>query len=218
MADAQRTLRTTAREVLEKRGYSDVESLKGSGGARLIASEKGEPTRIMVRTSSDRWVGWMRSLDGDLKGLDDADLVVVAALDTPIKPREVEVYAFDPAEIRDAFQANLDARSAKGLGDTAPIFVCLDKSDSDKPSAVSSDLKVKALWSQVVPLGESKPVDEEINEAKDRAEDAADAMGKPDADYGKMDVEGFLLSVKAELAARLNVPAKSLSLELRLQV
>ena len=221
MTDNQQSLRTIARDVLIHRGMTDVQPIKGSGGARLDALEDGHPTRIMVRTSSDRWVGWMRSSHGELKGLDDAALVVVAALDTPIKPREVEVYAFEPLAIREAFEANLAAREAKGLSESAPLFVCLDKSDSDKPSAVSSDLKARALWSETVPLNAGEAVDEEIIEAKKPDDSVKGDVHKEvvaTEDFGKMDIEGFLQSVKAELAARLNVPAKSLSLELRLQV
>jgi hypothetical protein len=156
----------------------------------------------------------MRDDEGDLKGFDEADLVVVAALDNPYKPVEVEVYAFEPKVLRQVFEANIAAHKAEGRGGKGPVYICLDPIEGDKPKAVGSGLAKQALWSATVPLS----ADDEVSD-----EDAA--AGKPEkpsskdvADFGKMDVEGFLQSVKAELAARLNVPAKCLSLELRLQV
>lgn len=213
----QRSLRQIAAETLARQGFEVVESVKGAGGARLKVMKGDQPVLALVRTSSDRWVGWMRNADGELKGLEDAGIVVVAALDNPMKPSEVEVFAFDPQDVSEAFEANLAARKASGaLSTTSPIFVCLDEVNRDKPGAVSSNLKAKAIWVETVKVGADVADDEVEDAADDKAFD--EAQEDEGDDYGALDLEGLLEAFKAELADRLNLPVKCITLELRVQV
>jgi hypothetical protein len=209
----QKTLRELAADVLTKHGFEVQEAVKGTGGARLKVMKGGEVALALVRTSTDRWVGWMRDDAGALKGLDDADIVVVAALDGSDEPTTVEVMAFEPDVVREAFEANIAARKdhGKGLSPSAPVFICLDETRKEKPAAVSSDFKRLAIWTETISVATEDLVDDEAEEEAFADDDGAD-------DFGKFDLEGFLEKVKAELAARLNVPSKAISLELRVQL
>jgi hypothetical protein len=40
-----------------------VEVIRGSSGARLKATKDGASKLVLVRASSDRWIGWMRTQD-----------------------------------------------------------------------------------------------------------------------------------------------------------
>ena len=216
-----------ATEALARHGFEVQEPVKGTGGARLKATRDGETVLVLVRTSTDRWVGWMRDAKGRLKGLDEADLVVVAALDNPAKPDAVEVLAFAPEVVLEAFEANIAARKAHGgsLSASSPVFVCLDETRKEKPASVGGNLKQHALWSETVSAGV-----EDLSQAEhdmipvDDDDDLDDLDGDDDyddedaEDYGKMDLEAFLEDVKAELAARLNVPVKKVSLKVKLKV
>lgn len=210
-----------ATEALARHGYEVQEPVKGTGGARLKATRDGETRLVLVRTSTDRWVGWMRDAKGQLKGLEEADLVVVAALDNPANPAAVEVLAFAPDVVLEAFEANIAARKAHGggLSVTSPVFVCLDETRKEKPASTGSNLKIQAIWTETVSAG-----DEDLSQAQDDMSDVAeedleDDYDDEDADdFGKMDLEAFLEDVKAELAARLNLPVRSIRLDLKLKV
>lgn len=223
MEFAQSTLRDAAAQALAGHGYDVLEPVKGAGGARLKVTKNGEIALALVRTSSDRWVGWMRDAKGALKGLDDADIVVVAAIDEGHD--HIDIMAFEPDVVRDAFEANLAARQAQNpnLSATAPIFVCLDETRKEKATATSSNLKTKAIWSETVtPSAEAAALDaaqddDWSDQVQVEGPDDGDVDDEGD-DYGKMDLQAFLDDVKAELAARLNVPEKCISLELHLQL
>ena len=220
-------MRDAALEALTRHGFELLEPVKGTGGARLKVMKGGEIALALVRTSSDRWVGWMRDANGNLKGLEDADIVVVAAVDDAKSPTSLEVLAFDPDVVLDAFEANLAAREehSGGLSPTAPVFVCLDETRKEKPAATSSNLKTSAIWTETItPSDESLAADlgddDEDWSGEITAEDLAgmDDDFEDQDDYGKFDLQAFLDDVKADLAARLNVPETCISLELRLKL
>lgn len=153
MYDNQKTLRGLVQVGLKQKGY-DVEVVRGSGGARLRLSKDGKTALALVRTSSDRWLGWMRTQDGEWRGMGDGDLVVTAVLDREEKPTQAEIYALDPADVRKAFDDNLAAREASSpdLKKTAPIFVCMDEARGKGAATTGGNLKAKALWKLELPL------------------------------------------------------------------
>jgi hypothetical protein len=213
----QQSLRKLAAEALERHGFEVKEAVKCTGGARLKVEKAGAETLALVRTSSDRWVGWMRDPSGALKGLDDADIVVVAALD----PRDdsVEVLAFEPADVRAAFEANIAARG-EGLGRQSPVFICLDETRKEGAASVSSNFKTKAIWREDVAVGDGEVIDDEEEDSDAMMADKPGALDCEDDDdpHGKMDLGNYIEKVKAELAVRLNVPKSAIVLELRLQL
>ena len=70
--------------------------------------ENGRRMRVSIRTTKDRWFAFPPLEKGTKwKTLDDVDIVVVAAVDDPDDPRQVEVYRFDAEEVRKRFRCVL---------------------------------------------------------------------------------------------------------------
>jgi hypothetical protein len=94
----------------------------------------------------------MRKPNGTWKGLNEAQIVIVAALDTAA--RQAEISAYLPEDRRAALDANLSARSAANprFKASAPVFVCLDPVHRTSPSAVGSGLRERAIWQITLPL------------------------------------------------------------------
>jgi len=190
----QKPLRAVAERAIANQGYK-VEVVRGSGGARLTATKGGKSLDVAVRTSSDRWVGWMRDENGEWRGMHDADLIVVAALG----PNGADIYAFDSKPVEKAFDENLAARKANNaeLSKTAPIFVCLDTvAPSRGPPATNSNLKAKALWSETLPLAPA-------------AEVVAGEVAASNAE------EGFVDRVRREFADRVGVAVEKVTVEFK---
>ena len=216
----QRTLRTAARKALERRGYQ-VSAVKGTGGARVDLERDGKKEWAFVRTSADRWIGWMRDeATGAFKGFDEGDaaFVVVAALDNEETPTRIEVFAFSPADVRASFHDNLAARKASNpaLAHKAPIFVCLDPMDRGVPADTGSGLKEKAIWNIDLSIPAMASGDEPA--AKPTPIEAADA--KPSAAQApKQETkEGFAARVRQEFAALMGVPVEKVRVEFHLSL
>src|SRR5689334_18266938 len=65
--------------------------------------DKTEKT-ISIRTTRDRWFAFVPQQNGARwKTLDNADLVVVAAVDDRENPQRIEVYLFEADLVRDRF-------------------------------------------------------------------------------------------------------------------
>ena len=107
MYDNQNPLRTAAHAALVQEGYS-VRQAKGIAGARLSVERDNERLLALVRTSSDRWLGWMRDQEGAWRGLSEGDLVVAAVLTS--SKDAAEVYAFRSTDVEQALTDNLAAR------------------------------------------------------------------------------------------------------------
>lgn len=203
MYSNQKPLRKAAEQALRQQGY-ETEILKGSGGARLRIRKDGQEGLALVRTSSDRWVGWMRK-DGEWKGFEEADLVVVAAIDNMQRPRDIEVYAFEPEVVHQAYVDNLAARlrSNPDFRTDAPVFIGLDPCLKGKPSSTASNLKEQALWSSVLPL-------DDADKAVQEPSAAAPATVRPSETREK-----FAARVRQEFADLIGVPADKVSIEFR---
>jgi hypothetical protein len=203
MYDNQKMLRGLVQVGLKQKGY-DVEVLKGTGGARLRLSKDGKTNLALVRTSSDRWLGWMRKEDGEWRGMGDGNLIIAAVLDSDEKPTKAEIYAFDPADVQKAFKDNLAAREASSpdLKKTAPIFVCMDETKGKGAANVGSNLKAKAQWKLELPLDAAPP-----------AEEAPVSTAKP-----KESKESFAARVRQEFADLLGVSVENVSVEFKVSL
>jgi hypothetical protein len=155
MNEHQTALRRAARTALTGRGWQTVTPVPGAGGARLECASETVRLLALVRTSANRAVGWMRDDSGALRGLDEAGLVVVAALDDEARPTRADVYGFEPAALRAAYDEMLAFRLAKApeLAKTAPLFIYLDERKPGLPGAV----KTRALWTATVKLDKAAP-------------------------------------------------------------
>jgi hypothetical protein len=217
MYSNQRALRAAAVTVLETIGYRGVVAVKGSGGARLRCIRDGASINVMVRTSSDRWVGWMRDNAGGWKGLQATDLVVVAAANSQYNPSSADVFVFEPSVVRDAFDRNLASRlhHSPTLSRSAPIFVCLDPAKAGSPTSAGGDLKSKATWRGATTLPRSKgapdPSAREDHQVDDhRVEDHRVEDHRPEDPS-----DGFAARVRKEFADLVGVSVDRVAVEFR---
>lgn len=217
----QKRLRAAAQAALEQQGHKVV-PVKGTGGAQVDLEHDGKRSWAFVRTSADRWIGWMRDgSTGDFKGFDeDASLVVIASLDSKTKPTRIEIYAFNPTDVQAAFRANLVARKASNpdLAHKAPIFVCLDRMERGVPADTSSGLKEKALWSTSLPFSgvaaEGSTVKAEPNLTEAPAEKSGANVQPPRYET----TEGFAARVRQEFADLVGVPVEKVRVEFHVTI
>ena len=145
MADSVRwkLLANAATRALREAGYSP-ERLPGRGRANVWAIEEGgETKRVSIRTTRDRWFAFPPLANGTRwKTLDDVDIVLVAAVDHPDEPNNIEIYRFDAAEVRKRFDASYTARIEAGRSepDNFGMWVGLDVDDRGLPASVGSGL------------------------------------------------------------------------------
>jgi hypothetical protein len=197
MYDNQKPLRAAAKAAVEAQGYS-AEIVRGSGGARLRLKKDGKELFALVRTSSDRYLGWMRTDEGEWRGMKDADLIIAAAVDAN-DPGVADIYALSPGDVERAFNENLKSREVRtpNLKRSAPIFVCLDTVPAHKAWAAGGNLKQAAMWSARMELGGNKP--------HTPAQSATTAS----------DLESFKARVREEFAARVGVRPEQVTVEFR---
>lgn len=148
-----------AGQGLEKAGYQWHRIQKMARKRVWMLEKGGEQTKAAVRTSQDRWFAFPRKGDG-WKTLDEvgADAVVVAAVDNPDRPRNVEVYVFPAEEVRRRFDANYQARSDAGHAIVTThkgsfgMWIGLDRQPEGSPHAVGSGLAQDFPPVAVVPI------------------------------------------------------------------
>jgi hypothetical protein len=212
MYDNQRPLRQAAKNVLEQDGFA-VEVLHGSGGARLRATKNGVSKLVLVRTSSDGWLGWMRGEAGAWRGLNEAGLVLAAAVDQS-DPTKADVYAFEPRAVANAFDQNLASREARmpNLKKTAPIFVSLDPVGRRSASAGGANLKAQAIWSRKVDLEKGTLL---LHEPAAKVEPAS-ILPHPNQNRASGGVSFMLDEFKAKLAKQLEIEVHRLELQLKI--
>jgi hypothetical protein len=160
MATTTKQLRACARAALEQRGFS-VELATGAGvvpGVQLMATKGANHLNVAVRTSLNRAVGLVRSSDGTWRTIPSVDEVIVVAPSVD-EPASAEVLGFNPKVLIEIFDAALAAQLKRmpKLSHNAPIFVPIDKTESDrgqdkKLARAISGLKMGAQWSLVVPF------------------------------------------------------------------
>jgi hypothetical protein len=103
----------------------------------------GKTSTVSVRTTRDRWFAYQPVEGGTRwKTLDEAELVLVSAVDDPADPRNVDVYLFPADEVRKRFDASYAARSENGhtMRDGYGMWVKLDAGDPSVPSQVGAGL------------------------------------------------------------------------------
>jgi hypothetical protein len=138
-----RLLCDAARRALESGGYA-LARVPGRGLSNLWLYERnGKRGSASIRTTRDRWFAFP-PLNGGAKWktLDDVDIVLVAALDRPDDPAQVEVYIFDADIVRARFKAAHAARLAAGhkVKDDFGMWLKLDRDERGLPTSVGSGL------------------------------------------------------------------------------
>lgn len=142
-SEAWELLASAATRGLEEQGY-ELKRLPGRGRSNVYTAEiDGKSFRTSIRTTKNRSFAYPSAENGaKWKTLDDADLVVVAAVNSRANPQDVEVYLFDAAEVREQFNAAYSARTDAGLTvrENFGMWLRLDKDDRDIPRSVGTGL------------------------------------------------------------------------------
>jgi|SRR5882672_7967299 len=109
----RRTLVKAALETLERQGWKAAR-VKGGGKGRLRRiSKNGKSQLAAIRTTQDGWIAFPRTDDdASWVTLSEVDVVVVASVDDPAKPKFALVHIFDAKEVRDRFDRTYAARRA----------------------------------------------------------------------------------------------------------
>lgn len=132
-----------ARRGAEKVGYV-LTRRPGRGLSNIWRIEKeGHSSIASIRTTRDRWVAFPPLENGaKWKTLDDVQQVLVAAVDDPYDPQNVDVYLFPAAEVRKRFDASYAARIKAGhtIRDNYGMWIKLDAGDPTVPSQVGAGL------------------------------------------------------------------------------
>lgn len=141
-SDRWQRLVRAARRALEEQGYTVVR-MPGRGLSNIVKITKdGKTALAAIRTTQDRYIAFNPLEAGGWKTLDEVEWVVVAAVDKPEAVAKIIVHLFPAADVRQRFNASLEARLAAGYGkkDFA-MWLALDLDDtSGSPSAVGSGI------------------------------------------------------------------------------
>lgn len=134
---------SAALEGAKQQGYS-LKRQPGRGLSNTYEMAKGGKVQVAsVRTTRDRYIAFPPLESGKRwKTLDDAELVLVSAVDDPANPQNVDVYLFPAAEVRKRFNEAYAARIANGhtVRDNYGMWVMLDKGDSQVISQIGHSL------------------------------------------------------------------------------
>jgi hypothetical protein len=121
-----------------------LERVKGRGLSNVWnVTRDGKTYKASIRTTRDRWYAFVPLANGKKwKTLDDVDLVIVAAVDSPESPENIEVYVFPADEVRKRFRAAHAARVKNGWTprDDFGFWVGLDKDPRDVAASVGTGI------------------------------------------------------------------------------
>lgn len=127
----------------QEQGY-DLKRLPGRGLSSMYrASKDGGEHVVSIRTTRDRWIAFQPLAEGTRwKTLEDADLVLVSAVDDRLNPQNVDVYLFPADEVRKRFNASYSARIENGhvVRENFGMWVTIDGGDDQVPSQVGHGL------------------------------------------------------------------------------
>ncbi len=159
MANAMETLSNSekwhvlvqaAKQALEAQGFT-MQRVPGRGLSNIWTIEKDGKSQVAsIRTTQDRWFAFP-PLNGGTgwKTLDDAEIVIVAAVDDREDPENAEVYMFPADEVRKRFDAAYAARIEQGrsVRDNFGMWVGLDLDTRTNVVSVGSGIaeQYKAL-------------------------------------------------------------------------
>lgn len=127
-----RLMVSAALEGAKAAGYS-MKRQPGRGLSNTYEMTKdGKPQTASVRTTRDRAIAFNPLDNGTRwKTLDEADLVLVSAVDDRLNPQNVDVYLFPADEVRKRFDASYAAKMEREhiVRDNYPMWIMLDAGD-----------------------------------------------------------------------------------------
>ena len=150
-----------AKRAAKKEGY-DLVRIPGRGRSNMhYANKGGQMQLVSIRTTRDRWIAY-QPVNGKWKTLDDATVVIVAAVDDPEDPKKAEIYILPSAEVKDRFDAAYKARTESGqkVRDNFGMWVSLDCDDRGIAASVGSGIVESLTPVAVYPLADFDVADE----------------------------------------------------------
>jgi hypothetical protein len=138
---ARRLLLSAGGPLLVQLGYQ-VEDRSRGRRAVWHLRRNGVLERADVRTTRDRWFACNRTRDGRWPALEGVEKVVVVATDARHWPREIQLYAFPAAKVRQRLDEAYAARSDAGVKTDGgfSLWIGLDPTDSGRPTRVGCGL------------------------------------------------------------------------------
>ena len=138
-----RLLVDAAKQGAQEQGYV-LSRIPGRGLSNVWNMEKDGKSQVgAIRTTRDLWIAFP-PLEGGTKWktLDDAELVVVASVDSKDDPQNIEIYIFPAQEVRKRFNAAYAARMKAGhvQKDNYGMWVALHPDERGIASSVGSGI------------------------------------------------------------------------------
>ncbi|MDP9057618.1 MAG: hypothetical protein M3N34_09920 [Pseudomonadota bacterium] len=174
-------------------------------------SREGTTQIASVRTSRDRYISFPPLDQGRRwETLDDADVVLVSAVDDHLNPQNIDVYLFPADEVRKRFDANYAARiaNARPVPDNHGLWVPIDKGDDAVIDHVGHSLAIDYPAIARFAIDELEAVGNIEPETKHLA------VGVPSFKTAS----DVLVFARAQIAAITGMPIERLKLDLRLDV
>lgn len=213
-----RLMVSAAVEGAKKAGF-DMKRQPGRGLSNTWeASKDGEAKIASIRTTRDRWIAFPPLDNGSRwKTLDDAELVIVSAVDDADNPQNVDVYLFPAKVVRERFDASYAARIDNGhtVRDNFGMWVKLDTADTDLPTQIGAGLAVEypaiARFSIDELEGEMPAATERaVSEVPDEAED--------DEEASTFETVGDVLAwARSEIARLSGMSSETIKLDLKIE-
>jgi hypothetical protein len=152
-SDYKVDLRVAAIRALEEKGYTVRDVSSGSGVPKFSRLEIADGQRkltcaVKITTTNQGRISFTRNTDGTYKVLSDSDQVVYVS-SAADDETEVLVAMFDAATVKQAFDANFNARKDTDQEDL-PMWLSPEFEPGQR--FVGSGFQGKALWSEVRPL------------------------------------------------------------------
>lgn len=216
---------SAALEGARQQGYS-LKRQPGRGLSNTYEMTKDGKTQVAsVRTTRDRYIAFP-PLDGGKrwKTLDNADVVLVSAVDDPANPQNVHVHLFPAEEVRKRFDASYAARIENGhtVRDNYGMWVMLDKGDEEVISQVGHGLAVDFPRIAHFTIDELQgSADPDVRKMADEAPAVEEEAG-----VREVQVEGPQLRTVADvlsfarerIATLTGIPADAIKLDLKMGV
>lgn len=193
------------------RGLSSTYEMTKDGKAQIAS----------VRTTRDRAIAFNPLENGTRwKTLDEADLVLVSAVDDRLNPQNVDVYLFPADEVRKRFRASYAAKMEREhiVRDNYPMWIMLDAGDDQIIHNIGHSLAVD------YPAIARFTIDElEAGVEPETKRMAAEAAPEPEeevvADPPVLNtVADVLAFAREKIAALTGMPADAIKLDLKMGV
>jgi len=209
----------------KKLGYT-LKRKPGRGLSNTYEMAKDGRTQIAsIRTTRDRWIAFPPLEAGTKwKTLDEADWVLVSAVDDRLNPQNVDVYLFPGEEVRRRFNASRTARLENGhtVRDNFGMWVPIDEGDDAIPTQVGHSLAIDYPAIARFTIDElEEAADPSFRKKGDELQAPEKPINRPEAitaDQALNTVAEVLSFARAKIADLTGMPIETIKLDLKMGV